>query len=244
MRTFIYAHRGSSGEAPENTLAAFRLAAEQGADGIELDIQMSLDGQLVVIHDETLNRTTDQKGYVGYQTYAQIARADASYRFKQYKGERVPLLSQVLDFVAPTNLLLNIELKNSVLPYPGMEETVIRLVQEYHMEERVVFSSFNHYSIAKLVNLAPQIESATLYSAMMYKPWEYAISIGARALHPHYHHVNRDIVNGTHAAGLSIRPYTVNREGDIRRMLHLGVDAIITNYPAQVSRMLIQPMGE
>ncbi|WP_040953004.1 glycerophosphodiester phosphodiesterase [Gorillibacterium massiliense] len=237
-RTFIFAHRGASGDAPENTMAAFRLAMEQGADGIELDIQMTRDRELVVIHDETLDRTTNGHGLVAHHTSAEIIRLDASHSFTTYKGEPVPLLTEVLELLAPTNLQLNIELKNGIILYEGMEEKAIALVKKYGMEDRVIFSSFNHYSLVKLAGLAPEIERAILYHEGLYEPWNYAATVQANGLHPIYLSVYPEIVEGTHHAGMKIRPYTVNAEKDLRRMIALGVDAVITNYPALMKSIL------
>jgi glycerophosphoryl diester phosphodiesterase len=237
-KPLIYAHRGSSGESPENTLSAFRLSVQQGAAGIELDVQMTADGQLVVIHDEMLDRTTSGQGFVAAQTYEEIRRYDASYIFEQYRGETVPLLSEVLMLLEPTGLELNIELKNSVIRYEGMEDKAIRLVREFAMESRVTFSSFNHYSVAELARKAPEVEAAILYEADLYRPWEYAAPIGARALHPWLYSVNKDLVTHARQAGMRIRPWTCNTEDEMQRMIEAGVDAIITNYPLKLKAIL------
>jgi glycerophosphoryl diester phosphodiesterase len=234
----IFAHRGASADAPENTLSAFALAIEQGADGIELDVQMSADGELVVIHDEKLDRTTNGKGLVVQHRYEELKRLDASKGFgKGYKNEPIPLLSQVLDLVEPTNLELNIELKNGIIPYHGMEEKVIAMVREYGMEKRVIFSSFNHYSVVKMAQLAPEIETAILYVSGLYEPWNYVAPYGIRALHPYFHAAVPEIVKGAHQAGLKVRPYTVNKTADMKRMIAIGVDAIITNYPKRLKKL-------
>lgn len=238
MNPLIYAHRGASGEAPENTMAAFRLAVEQGAQGIELDVQMSADGELIVIHDETLDRTTNGSGLVVRHTAAELKTLDASYKFSAYKGEPLPFLSEVLAFLVPTKLELNIELKNGIIFYEELEEKAVRLVREYGMGRRVVFSSFNHYSVAKLSRMAPDIESAILYAAGLYEPWDYAAKVGAKALHPLFYSVVKEFVDGAHRAGLKVRPYTVNEPDDIRRMIDVGVDAVITNYPARMKAIL------
>jgi glycerophosphoryl diester phosphodiesterase len=237
MNPLIYAHRGASGDAPENTMAAFRLALEQGAEGIELDVQLTADGKLVVIHDETLDRTTTGRGPVADHPYDRIRRYDASYGFDAYSGEPVPLLSEVLDLLQPASLELNIELKNGILPNEGMEEAAVRMVREYGMERQVVFSSFNHYSVVKLLRLAPEIETAILYDAHLYRPWDYAAGLGAGALHPWFHSVDAGIVTGAHEAGLKLRPFTVNGDADFIRMMESGVDAVITNYPAKLKAL-------
>nr|WP_279537976.1 glycerophosphodiester phosphodiesterase [Paenibacillus turpanensis] len=236
----IYAHRGASGDAPENTMAAFRLALEQGAEGIELDIHQTKDGQLVVIHDETLERTTNGSGLITSLTYDEIRSVDASFHFESYRGEHVPLLSEVLDLLSNTQIELNIELKNGIIRYEGMEERVIRLVREYGMENRVVFSSFNHYSVVDLIQAVPDMDCALLYTAGLYHPWKYANSLGARSLHPLFYSVDPEMVQGAHDAGLKVRPYTVNEEKDIRAMIANGVDAVITNYPSLMKQILTE----
>lgn len=234
----IYAHRGSSADAPENTMSAFQLAIEQGADGIELDIQMTADGKIVVIHDETLDRTTDGRGLVVQHTYEQLAQYNAAANYPDWAHkEKIPLLQDVLALLAPTELELNIELKNGVVPYEGMEEAVIRLVREYGMENRVVFSSFNHYSMVKMAQLAPEIETAVLYMAGIYEPWNYVKPLGIRALHPYYLGVRPEIVQGAKAAGIKIRPFTVDAEADLKKMIALGVDAVITNDPLRMKKL-------
>ncbi len=234
----IIAHRGASADAPENTMAAFRLAIVQHAEGIELDIQMSKDGKLVVIHDENLQRTTDRKGAVAELNYEEIRRADASNGFARYRGEPVPLLEEVMELIAPTELMLNIELKNGIIRYEGMEQKVVQMVREFGMERRVVYSSFNHYSMIETAKLAPQTESALLYASGLYEPWKYALQIGAGGLHPQFLSIDKEIVRRSQEAGIKVRPYTVNKEKDMRTMISYGVDAVITNYPLRMKRIL------
>lgn len=232
MKTLIYGHRGASSEAPENTMAAFRLAYAQGAEGLELDVQMSKDGKLIVIHDETLERTTNGEGLVVHRTYDELRKLNATYTFKELQFEPLPILEDVLEWLASTSLELNIEMKNGVIPYANMEEEVIRLVREYELSERVVLSSFNHYSLVKAKRLDPRMRTAILYMAGLYQPWEYAKSIGADGLHPYYFSVVPEIVAGAHEAGVSVRPFTVDEPKDLRRLIQAGCDAVITNKPA------------
>lgn len=234
----IYAHRGASAEAPENTLGAFQLAIEQGVDGIELDIQMSADGQIVVIHDEKLDRTTNGTGLVVAHTYEQLKELNAAAHFEAWnRQEPIPLLSQVLELIAPTQLELNIELKNGVIPYTGMEEAVIRMVREFGMEKRVIFSSFNHYSVVNMAQKAPEIETAILYVAGIYEPWNYALPLGVKSLHPFFYGAAPEIVKGAQHAGMKVRPYTVDELDDLKRMIAIGVDAVITNYPLRMKSL-------
>lgn len=239
MAPLIIAHRGASERAPENTMTAFRFALDEGADGIELDVQRTADRQLVVIHDETVDRTTDGKGPVASHTWRELKSLNASASFGNGQGrEEIPLLEEVLSWLAPTRLILNIELKNGIYPYEGMEEEVVGMVRSYQLTDRVIFSSFNHYSLVLLKRLAPEIETAILYMAGLYEPWQYAKGIGADGLHPLFYSAVPPIVEGTQSAGLKIRPWTVNHDEDLRRMIHLGVDAVITNLPGKMKRLV------
>ncbi|KJD52754.1 hypothetical protein UZ38_36085, partial [Bacillus amyloliquefaciens] len=137
--TKIFAHRGASGTFPENTMAAFKQAAAIGADGIELDVQMAKDGRLVVIHDEKLDRTTSLKGYVKDLTYKEIKRGDASHRFSEKIGSvPVPTLEEVFEWAADAEFLLNVELKNSIIRYEGMEEKVMSMIEAYGLQDRII----------------------------------------------------------------------------------------------------------
>ncbi|MRH41120.1 glycerophosphodiester phosphodiesterase [Aquibacillus halophilus] len=238
MQTLIFAHRGASGKAPENTMAAFKLAVDHGADGIELDVQMSNDGHLVVIHDETIDRTTDGTGWVCELSLEQLRSVRAGHRSKIYKREKIPLLSEVLELLQPTKMELNIELKNNLIPYEGLEEKLINLISKYGMEKRTVISSFNHNSIAKLSIICPEIEKAILYEMGIFEPWEYAKKVGAQSIHPHFHNSSRSIVDRMHKEGMSVRPWTVNTDTEFMEMLEMDVDAVITNYPLKMKRIL------
>ena len=185
--TQIFAHRGYCAKYPENTMLAFREAEKAGADGIELDVQLSKDGEVVVIHDEKVNRTTNGKGYVRDLTRKELQRVDAGHTMKTImKKEPIPSLSEVLEWMTSNEIICNIELKNNIFRYEGMEEKVIQLVREYKLSQRVIISSFNHYSIVKSYRIAPEIEIAPILGNAVYMPWVYAKSIGAKAIHPKY----------------------------------------------------------
>ncbi|WP_245237043.1 glycerophosphodiester phosphodiesterase family protein, partial [Paenibacillus ihuae] len=164
-----FAHRGASAVCPENTMAAFRKSLELGATGIETDVQMSSDGGLVLIHDESLNRTAGAEGYVKDRTLSQLLELNAGSWFgPEFKDERLPTLEELLDLLQKRDTVLNIELKNGIFMYPGMEEKVIAAVRDYGMSERVVLSSFNHYSLAYCKSLAPEIRTGILYGEGLY----------------------------------------------------------------------------
>jgi len=232
--TQIWAHRGARAQAPENTLPAFELAIAQGADGVEFDVQFTADDQLVVIHDETVERTTDGHGRVVAYSLAQLQRLDASADKPGFEGVQIPTLTAVLELLAPTGLSLNIELKNSVEDYPGLEEAVLEAVEDFGLADRVVLSSFNHYSLKKLQDLLAPPERGMLYTDPLYRPWRYASKLGVSALHPPARYVTSSrYVRRAHAAGLAVRPWVVNGERRLERMFRWGVDAVFTDYPAR-----------
>ncbi|MCY8278315.1 glycerophosphodiester phosphodiesterase family protein, partial [Bacillus inaquosorum] len=153
--TKIFAHRGASGQFPENTMLAFEKGIEAGADGIELDVQLTKDGRIVVIHDERLDRTTSLKGFVKDTAYDVIKTANAAANHNQMDNDiKVPLLEDVLSWAEKKNFLINIELKNSVIRYEGMEEKVLKAVKRFNIEERIILSTFNHESLALCARLA------------------------------------------------------------------------------------------
>ncbi|MFR2837377.1 MAG: glycerophosphodiester phosphodiesterase family protein, partial [[Clostridium] nexile] len=162
--TKIFAHRGASGYAPENTLEAFALAMDIGADGIELDVQMTKDGEVVVIHDETINRVSDGKGRVKDYTLVQLREFSFDNHMEGYGHVSIPTLKEVLELVRPSKMDVNIELKTGIYWYPTLEEKVMEIVKNCGMEERVIYSSFNHYSVQKVRELDSKAETAYLYS--------------------------------------------------------------------------------
>lgn len=159
-----FAHRGWSGLYPENTLLAFQKAIELGVDGFEMDVQLSRDGEVVVFHDETLDRVTGYHGYLRDLTVSELKRLDASSGFRGLYGKNeIPTLREFLELVAPTELIVNMELKNNRQYYPRLEEKVIALVRAFGMEKRVIFSSFNNVSILRCRRLAPEIDAGFLW---------------------------------------------------------------------------------
>ena len=139
--TKIFAHRGASAYAPENTLEAFSMAMEQGADGIELDVQLTKDGEAVVIHDETIDRVSDGKGYVKDYTLKELKAFSFNNHMETYAGTRIPTLQEVLELVKPGEMKVNIELKTGIFWYPDIEEKVLEIVTKNEMESRVIYSS-------------------------------------------------------------------------------------------------------
>lgn len=228
----IYAHRGASAYAPENTLRAFELACDMHADGVELDVQLTRDRQLVVIHDETIDRVTSGTGLVGGYTYAELCRFPVTRVGEGTARDKIPLLSDVLALLKERGVKLNMELKNSYCTYHGMEELCLQAVADAGMTENTLYSSFNHYSLMRIKRLLPQAQCGILYDCRMIHPWRYAASYGMDALHPHFSELSEEReIPESHMLHLEVNPWTVNSEADLRRMIAIGADRIITNYP-------------
>lgn len=229
--SLIYGHRGASGHAPENTLEAFRLAMEMGADGFELDVHLSKDGELVVIHDETVDRTTDGTGLVRDLTLEQLQALDASNGMEAYRGARIPTLGEVFDLIRDTHHIVNVEVKTDEWFYPRIEEKCLALAAQKGVEDRVIYSSFNHYTLLKLRQLKPDAKLGMLFGDIMVEPWVYAEPLKVDYLHPMKMNIYvPGFAAGTKAAGLGINMWTINDEETMRECMkyHAG---IITNYP-------------
>ncbi|HKI97071.1 MAG TPA: glycerophosphodiester phosphodiesterase [bacterium] len=236
--TRIIAHRGASSQAPENTLAAFRAAVALGADGVEFDVQGTRDGVPVVIHDPTLERTTNGHGAVAGASAAELGALEAGGWFvPPHPGERVPALEAVLALLAPTALELHIELKTARIAYPGLVPAVVQQVRAAGMGGRVVLSSYNHHSLLEARRLAPEIACAALTYEVLIEPWRYATQHGLQGLHPQHTTVDAELVRAAHAAGLAVRAYTVDDPEEAGRLMALGVDGIITNQPARLLQL-------
>lgn len=230
--TKVWAHRGASGYAPENTLEAFRMAIEMGADGIELDVQFTRDRQLVVIHDETIDRVSEGHGRVVDYTLEELRQFTFNRTHPEYKDCRIPTLEEVLTLMKPTGMIVNIELKTGVNFYDGIEDSVLRLVDGLQMREQVIYSSFNHYSVRKVKELCPDAHVGFLYGDGTLHMAEYAKKNQAEALHPSIHNMQYiDLIPDCKEMGIDLHVWTVNDRSDMERMVKLGVDAIITNYP-------------
>ena len=230
--TKVWAHRGASGYRPENTMEAFELAIKQGADGIELDVHTSADGQLIVIHDETVDRVTDGTGLVGEKTLKELKDLKVSTSAEPEGIYRIPTLQEVLNLMRTTDMMVNIELKNSICFYPGMEEKVLKAVKEAKMEEQLIYSSFNHYSLLQLKQLDKNVQTGILFSDGWVNPAMYAKNLGINAVHPAVYHLKypqfREEVK---RAGLKMHVWTADKPEHIQLVKEAGAEAVITDYP-------------
>ncbi len=235
----VIAHRGSSGTAPENTLTAFREAVEAGAQMIELDVRMTRDYELAVMHDRRVDRTTNGCGYVWDQTMAELRELDAGSWFSpRFRGEKVPSLRSVLGSL-PFHVGVNIEVKTDGEPRTdtALAESLILLIRELRLERRAVVSSFDHRFLRRLHRSDPQILTGILYLSLRdlgRKPSALARATGAVTFVCSRAQLRRRFIADAHASGLRVACYTVNTLSQLRQMQRAGVDAVITNYPRRI----------
>lgn len=227
--TEVFAHRGSSGTHPENTMAAFIEAERVGADGLEFDIQMTRDSELVVIHDERVDRTTNGVGWVQSMTLKELKKLNAGS--KKSRTEKIPTLKEVLGWAKGNHLRLNLELKTGLIEYPRLEEKVLDMIHHYGVSGRAILSSFNPSSVKKVHEIDSRIETAFLFMERLVEPWKYAKSIGASGLHCYWRRAASGIIENTKQAKLSIRPFTVNRKSHMQRFMKAGCTGIFTDWP-------------
>ncbi|PKM51358.1 MAG: glycerophosphodiester phosphodiesterase [Firmicutes bacterium HGW-Firmicutes-7] len=228
----IIAHRGASGYAPENTIAAFKKAIEMGSKSVEFDVQMTLDGELVVIHDYTLERTTNGRGYVMDTTAKDIRSCDAGRWYSDdFIGEKVPLLSEVLDLL-PDDMTIHVEIKKAVYEDRDVEKSVLELVNEKKRVDKTIFSSFDHTCLVKLMNMQ-ELKVGVLIASNMIKPIEYLITRGLKcfSINQSDEFINKDLIKDAHDYGLKVLSYTVNDIRTAKRFEEIGVDEIFSNYP-------------
>lgn len=232
--TLNIAHRGFSGKYPENTMLAFRKASEFYCDGIETDVQLTKDGVPVLIHDETLDRTSNGSGLVKDYTYSELLKLDFGH------GQKIPSLEDFIAFSKENNLFINLELKNSILPYEGLENITLNLLYKYsYPKDKIILSSFNHYSMVNIKKMDYSYKTGLLYDCCIYEPGNYCRLCGADAMHPQFFSVlNKKVVDDIKLKGFQINTYTVNEAEYMKKLLNLGIDGIITNYPDLLNQIM------
>lgn len=241
QRTLVWAHRGASAYAPENTLPAFALAAEMQADGIELDVHLSKDGKIVVHHNHDIWDPDIGKAYIRDLTYAEIEKYNMNISredfIEKYGFVKAPLLDEVYELLAPTGLTVNVEIKSDEEELPAM---CIELARKYGMQDKVYYSAFNHLNLMRLHETDISVPTAPLYGQRILFPWVYANLIGASAIHPDWGQVFEipGIIRECHIRGIRVNPWTVDDEGVMKRCIEAGADALITDLP-DVARKLV-----
>jgi glycerophosphoryl diester phosphodiesterase len=241
-RPILLAHRGDLAHAPENTLPAFEQALQKGADGIELDAKLTADGHVIVIHDPTVDRTTDGKGRVDSFTLEAIRKLDAGKRFdEKFAGAKVPLLEEVFELVGKDKMI-NIELTNYYsTPHDGLVLKTCELIKRHHNQSQILFSSFFPSNLKIAAQVLPEIPRGLL--AMRGASGLWARSFGFmfgdyQALHPFISNTSREQMRRAHRLNRRVHVWTVNKPEEIVQLKEWGVDGIITDDPQMALRAL------
>ncbi len=235
-KTKILGHRGAMGSAPENTRSSFIEAVEQGADGVEFDVQMTKDDKLVVIHDQTVDRTTDGSGQIKDFTLNEIKKLSILEEEKNTGKKKILTLEETLEIVGELSLI-NIEIKNGPILYPGIEEKIINRVREFGIADKVIVSSFNHYSVYTAKEIAPDIKAGVLLMSGLYKPCEFERKVGVEAVHPYYLSINPETIKECQKKGIEVNIFGVNEEHMLKKFIDLEVNLIITDYPKKAIKI-------
>ena len=238
------AHRGYSGAYPENTMLAFRKAVEAGTDGIELDVHETKDGQLVVFHDEIIDRTTDGAGPILSYTLSELKAFNAA---KLYEGrlpfEPIPSFEEYCAWAAAQKIFTNIEIKTDNVFYPDIERKTWDTVVRYGLEDRVMFSSFNHLSLLRLKEIVPpEIKLGALVprvNGLKVFPGAYCGWAGFQAYHAPVEILDEENVRDCKEHGIQINSWTVNDMAGLEKLWDLGCDGIITNFPGVAKGWLL-----
>jgi glycerophosphoryl diester phosphodiesterase len=238
--TLNIAHRGASALAPENTMAAFEKAVELGADAIELDLHISRDGELVVIHDDTLDRTTDGHGSVYARSLQELKRLDAGRWFgERFAGQRIPTLTEVLDRFAE-KVLLALEVKAGSAFFGGIEERVVSVLRAHQVIDQVAVASFDHHALLRLKELEPSLLTAALFVGRPVVMSRIAEACKADAMALECCLITKTEVEACRAAGLQLVVWVVNEPAQMRSFIDLGVDGIITDRPDLLRHALVE----
>ena len=240
-RPILFAHRGASAHAPENTLAAFELALRQGADAIELDAKLSKDKHVVVFHDQTVDRTTDGSGPVKSLTLAELRTLDAGSHYDiAFQGELIPTLEEVFRAVGQLTFI-NIELTNYDSIMDELPEKVAGLVRKHKISRRVLFSSFNPLALIRIHKFIPEAPIGLLAAAgirgALARSWLGNI-FGYQSLHPNYKDVTRELIERLHKHNRLMVAYTVNQPEDLQQLFRLGIDGVFTDDPVLARQVL------
>lgn len=238
------AHRGASGHAPENTLAAFRRAVELGANFIETDLQITRDAQVIAIHDFTLDRTTNGKGQVHLQTLAQIRALDAGAWFgdgqgASFTGERVPTLEEILDFAKLNDVIFYLEIKSGSAW--GVEHSVVGALRDHGASARAVILSFDPHALDSIHRLDSTLMTGFLCEHPSNDLVERTVRAGARQLVARGDLITPALVEKARHAGLQVVAWTINEPEQMKRLIAMGVDGMITDYPDRLLSVLSEP---
>lgn len=231
----IIAHRGASSYKTENSKAAFEAAVDMNVDGIELDIRLSKDGTPIIHHDPTINRLSNGKGFVHHFTLEELREFTFKKKtFPLHKREKIVTLEEFFIFMKDfPDIELHIEIKNNPIIDDDLEEKALQLSSDYHMEERIIYSSFDHQSLKRLYDLEPTVKIGLLIETNLVGLFKYTEQTGMPiySIHPKHHIVTKQMVQEAHRHNILVNPYTVNSKRTARKLKKMGVDGIITNNP-------------
>lgn len=237
-KTIVIGHRGALGYAPENTMVSFEKGLACGADMLELDIHVSADGELVVIHDSEVDRTTNGHGPIEAMTLAQIKKLSAGIRFSEkFLSERVPTLREVLDW-SKDKIPLAIEIKGDPFPTPGVEEQLIALLAEYNLISESIVISFHHSSLARIKHLEPALATGILLMGELADPVSAARAVNAESIRPGWQYWTAEMVRQVGEAGLFTSTWNADNEMVMERLLPMGIASIGSNYPDKLCAFL------
>jgi len=239
----VIAHRGYSSQAPENTLAAIEMAIESGAPMVEIDVTTTADGQVILLHDETLDRTTTGTGLPTGHTLEAIRLLDAGSWFApEYAGERIPTLAEVLDTVKD-RILINIEIKSEAVEH-GVAAKVAALIVEHGMIDQAVVSSFSPEALIQMKTTNPEVVTATLFNKDLHTgidPLVIVQEVGSRGFNISSKRVTPEMIERCHAHGIPVAVYTVNDANEMLRLMAMDVDAVFTNHPGRMLEVVTEP---
>ena len=232
----VMAHRGYSGKYPENTMLAFQKAVEAGCDYVEMDIHESKDGTLVVFHDEKIDRTTDGRGRICDKSFAELRTYNAANLYSgKYAPEKIPAFEEFCEWLSDQRIGANIEIKTDNTYYPDIEEKAWDAIVRCGVEKKVMFSSFNHFSLRRIKKIAgPEIETGALIfweSGVKVYPGEYCKAAGIDCYHAPIEALNDEVVASCKANGIKMNIWTVNDMAGLEKIYDWGCEGIITNYP-------------
>ena len=245
----VMAHRGYAGKYPENTMLAFKRAWKTGCDAIELDVHVSKDGELVIMHDETVNRTTGGSGQIRNMTLEELKGLNAAAHFTGtlppgIQGCSIPTLLEYLTWAKNKPFYTNIELKDNKYYYTGIERKVLDMVKQLGMSNRVILSSFNHASLMHAKEFAPAIRMGALCERPIGNAGTYVKMCGLQFLHPNMLKLNARTVKECHKKGILVNVWTPDTREEMLAMLELGVDGLITDQPKRALNLLAELRGE
>lgn len=239
MKCRNFAHRGFSGQYPENTMIAFEKALEAGCEGIEMDVHLTKDNEIVIIHDEKIDRTSNGSGLIKDMTYDELKSIDFSYIYTDKVGFcKIPTLREYFELVKDKDVITNIELKTGIYEYEGIEKAVYKMIKEYALQDKILISSFNHNSVMRMKAIAPEMKYGFLSETWILDTGDYLNKYNIEAYHPDFHMLTDKEVKDLRDHNIKINTWTVNEKEDIQHMIDIKAEGIISNFPDRVKELL------